>query len=90
MVLKSLENLLTKSTGESAYRNYNMSVPCKNTTWDDIWNEFVQRVIVLYVRCGLEEVRDKIMSRMAHAAMHLDDLMRWATELSLDTVVHLL
>ena len=41
MVLKSIENLLTKSTGEGAYRNYDMVVPWKNAAWDDIWSEFV-------------------------------------------------
>ena len=43
-----------------------------------------------YVRHGLEEVYDKPMSRMAHAATRLDGLMRWGTELSPDTMVHLL
>ena len=54
MVLKSLENLLTKSTGEGAYRNYDMVVPWKNAIWDDIWSDFVQQVIMPYVRHGLE------------------------------------
>jgi hypothetical protein len=36
------------------------------------------------------EVCDKPMSRMAHAAVRLDGLMRWGTELSLDAMVHLL
>ena len=76
MVLKSLENLLTKSIDNGAYRNYDMVVPWKNTAWDDIWSEFVQRVIVSYVRCRLEEVYDKPMSRMAHAMARLDGLMR--------------
>jgi hypothetical protein len=49
MVLKSLENLLTKSTSEGAYKDYDMVVPWKNTAWDDVWSEFVQRVIVPYV-----------------------------------------
>ena len=90
MVLKSLENLLSKSIGEGAYRNYDMVVPWKNATWDDVWSEFVQWVIVLYMRRRLEEVCDKPMSRMAHAAACLDGLMRSGTELSLDTMVHLL
>ena len=90
MVLKSLKNLLTKSTGEGAYRNYDMVVRWKNAGWDDIWSEFVQWVIVSYVRHGLEEVYDKPMSRMVHAAACLDGLMRWGTELSPDTMVHLL
>ena len=47
-------------------------------------------VIVPYVRHGLEEVYDKPMSRMALAVAHLDGLMRWGTELSPDTMVHLL
>ena len=54
MLLKSLENLLTMSTDEGAYINYDMVVPWKNATWDDIWSEFVQWVIVSYVRHGLE------------------------------------
>ena len=41
MVLKSLENILTMSTGDGAYRNYDMVVPWKNTAWDDVWSEFV-------------------------------------------------
>ena len=41
MVLKSLENLLTKSTDEGAYKNYDMVVPWKNAAWDDVWSEFV-------------------------------------------------
>ena len=69
MVLKSLENLLTKSTGEGAYKNYDMVVPWKNVVWDDVWSLFVQRVIVPYVRRGLGEVHDKPMSRMAHAVV---------------------
>ena len=90
MVLKSLENLLTKSTGEGAYKNYDMVVPWKNATWDDVWSAFVQFVIVPYVRRRLEEVHGKPMSRMALAVAHLDGLMRWGTELSPDTMVHLL
>ena len=90
MVLKSTKNLLTKSTSEGAYRNEDMVVPWKNAAWDDVWSKFVQRVIVLYVRHGLEEVHEKQMSRMAHAMAHLDCLMRWETELSPNTMVHLL
>ena len=41
MVLKSLENLLTKSTGEGTYRNYDTVVPRKNAAWNDVWSEFV-------------------------------------------------
>ena len=41
IMLKSLENLLTKSIGEGAYKNYDMVVPWKNATWDDVWSEFV-------------------------------------------------
>ena len=85
MVLKSLENHL-----EGAYRNYDMVVPWKNAIWDDIWSDFVQQVIMPYVRRELEEVRDKPMSIMAHPAARLDDLMTWGTELSPDTMVHLL
>jgi hypothetical protein len=90
MVLKSLENLLTKSTGAGAYKNYDMVVPWKNAAWDDVWSEFVQRVIMPYVRSGLLELHGMPMSRMAHAATRLDSLMRWSTELSPDTMVHLL
>ena len=90
MVLKSLENLLTKSTNEGAYKNYDMVVPWKNAASDDVQSEFVQRVIVSYMMRGLGEVHDKPMSRMAHAATRLDGLMRWGTELSPDTMVHLL
>ena len=88
MVLKSLENLLTKSTGEGAYKNYDMVVPWKNAAWDDIWGEFVQWIIVPYVRRELEEVCDKPMSRMVHVVACLDSLMRLSTELSPDTMVH--
>ena len=90
MVLKSFENLLTMSTSEGFYRNYNMVVPWKNAAWDDIWSKFGKRVIMMYVRCGLEEVCDMPMSRMMHAVAHLDGLMRWGTELSPNTMVHLL
>ena len=41
MVLKSLENLLTKSTDEGTYRNYDTVVPRKNAAWNDVWSEFV-------------------------------------------------
>jgi hypothetical protein len=41
VVLKSLENLLTKSIGEGAYKNYDMVVPWKNAAWDDVWSKFV-------------------------------------------------
>ena len=41
MVLKSLKNLLTKSTGEGTYRNYDLMVPWKNAAWDDVWSKFV-------------------------------------------------
>ena len=36
MVLKSLKNLLTKSTDEGAYKNYDMVVPWKNAAWSDV------------------------------------------------------
>ena len=67
-----------------------MVVPWKNATWDDVWSKFVQWVIMSYMTRGLGEVHYKLMSRMAHAATRLDGLMRWGTELSLDTMVHLL
>jgi hypothetical protein len=76
MLLKSLENLLSKCTGEGAYKNYDMVVPSKNTAWSDVWSEFAERVIVLYVKRGLGEVRDKPSARMAHAVTCLDGPMR--------------
>jgi len=66
-----------------------MVVPWKNAAWDDVWSEFVKWVIMPYVWRGLEEVRDKPMLTMAHVAACLDGLMRWGTELSPDTMVHL-
>ena len=53
-----------------------MVVPWKNAAWDDVWSEFVQWVIMTYVRRGLEEVRDKPMLRMVHVVACLDGLMR--------------
>ena len=90
MVLKSLKSPLTKSTSECAYKNYDMVVPWKNAAWDNVWREFVQRVIMSYMMHGLGEVHDKWNARTALVAARLDGLIRWGSKLSPDTMVHLL
>ena len=50
----------------------------------------VQRVIMSYMRRGLEEVHDKLMSRMVHVEACLEGLMSWGTKLSPNTMVNLL
>jgi len=51
--------------------------------WPDVWNGFVDGVIIPYLKRGLGNVRNKPPpGGMAAMDVWVDHLMRWASEIS--------
>ena len=82
-VLTAVQKFLLKCTGENVHKNYDTVVPWKQAAWPDVWNEFVDGVIIPYLKRGLGNVRNKPPLRgMAAADARVDHLMRWASDIS--------
>ena len=58
-VLTVVQKLLLKYTGENAHKNYDIVLPWKRVAWPDIWNGFVDGVIIPYLKRGLGNVCNK-------------------------------
>jgi len=70
-------------TGENAHKNYDIVLPWKQAAWPDIWNGFVDGVIIPYLKCGPRMVRNKLpLGGIAATDARVDHLMRWASEIS--------
>ena len=86
-----VQKFLLKCTSENAHKNYGIVLPWKQAAWPNIWNGFVDGVIIPYQKRGLGNVRNKPPPR-GMAAMHVrvDHLMRWASEISPQKMLDLL
>jgi hypothetical protein len=58
-VLTMVQKFLLKCTGENTHKNYNIVVPRKQAAWPGIWNEFLDGVIIPYLKRGLGNVRNR-------------------------------
>ena len=80
-----------KCTGENTHKNYDIVLPWKQAAWPDVWNEFVDGVIIPYLKRRLGNVRNKPpLGGMAATDARVDDLMRWASEISPQKMLDLL
>ena len=70
-------------TGENAHKNYDIVLPWKQAAWPNIWNGFVDGVIIPYLKCRLGNVYNKPPSGgLAATDVWVDPLMRWVSEIS--------
>jgi len=58
-VLTVVQKFLLKCTGENTYKNYDIVLPWKQAAWLDIWNGFIDGVIIPYLKHGLGNVCNK-------------------------------
>ena len=81
-VLTAVQKFLLKCTGENTHKNYDIVLPWKQAAWPNVWNGFVDGVIIRYLKHGLGNVCNKPLSggRVATDAW-VDHLMRWASEI---------
>ena len=80
-----------KCTGENTYKKYDIVLPWKQAAWPDVWNVFVDGVVIPYLKRGLGNVRNKPPPRgMAATNMQVNHLMRWASEISPQKMLDLL
>ena len=81
-VLTTVQKFLLKCTGENVHKNYDIVLPWKQAAWPDVWNEFVDSVIIPYLKRRLGNVRNKLpLGGMAATDAWVDHLMRWASEI---------
>ena len=80
-----------KCTGKNAHQNYDIVLPWKQAAWPNDWNEFVDGVIMPYLKHGLGNVRNKPPpGGMASTNVWVDHMMRWASEISPQKMLDLL
>ena len=81
-VLTAVQKFLLKCTGENAHKNYDILLPWNQVAWPNVWNRFVDGVIIPYLKCGLGNVRNKPLPRgMVASNTRVDHLMRWASKI---------
>ena len=81
-VLTVVQKFLLKCTGENTHKNYDIVLPWKQAAWPDVWNGFVDRVIIPYLKRGLRNVRNKPpQGGMVATDARVDHLMRWVSEI---------
>ena len=86
-----VQKFLLKCIGENAHKNYDIVLPWKQAAWPNVWSGFVDGVIVPYLKHGLGNVRNKPpLGGMAATDARVDDLMRWASEISPQKMLDLL
>ena len=82
-VLTMVQKFLSKCTGENTHKNYDIVLPWKQAAWLDLWNEFVDGVIIPYLKRGLGNVHNKPPpGGMVAMDTQVDHLLRWASEIS--------
>ena len=82
-VLTVAQKFMLKCTSENAHKNYDIVLSWKQAAWLDVWNEFVNGVIIPYLKHGLGNVCNKTsLGGMAAMDVWVDHLMRWASEIS--------
>ena len=65
------------------HKNYDIVLPWKQAAWPDVWNGFVDGVIIPYLKCGPGMVYNKApLGGIAAIDAWVDHLMRWASEIS--------
>ena len=90
-VLTTVQKFLFKCTGENAHKNYDIVLPWKQVTWPNIWNGFVDGVIIHHLKRGLGNVHNKPPpGGMASTNVWVDHMMRWASEISPQKMLDLL
>ena len=90
-VLTMVQKLLLKCTSENAHKSYDILLPWKEAAWPDVWNGFVDGVIIPYLMCGHGNVHNKPPPRgMATTDTWVDHLMRWASKISPQKMLDLL
>jgi hypothetical protein len=73
---------LLKCTGKNTHKNYDIVLPWKQVAWPDVWNGFVDGVIIPYLKCGLGIVRNKLpLGGMVAMDVWVDHLMWWASKI---------
>ena len=81
-VLTMVQKFLLKSTVENMHKNYDIVLPWKQGAWPNIWNGFVDGVIIPYLKHGHGNVRNKLaLGGMAATDAWVDHLMRWASKI---------
>ena len=81
-VLITVQKFLLKCTSENAHKNYDIVLPWKQVAWLDVWNGFVDGVIIAYLKHGLGNVCNKPPpGGMAATDAWVDHLSRWASEI---------
>ena len=82
-VLTAVQKFLLKCTGENAQKIYDIVLSWKQAAWPGNWNEFVDGVIMPYLKHELGNVRNKpLLGGMTATDMRVDQRMRWASEMS--------
>ena len=82
-VLTMVQKFLLKCIGENAYKNYDIMLAWKQAAWPDVWNGFVDGVIIPYLKHGLGNVCNKPSpGGMAATNAWVGHLMRWASKIS--------
>jgi hypothetical protein len=90
-VLTTIQKFLLKCTGENTHKNYNIVVPRKQAAWPSIWNEFLDGVIIPYLKRGLGNVHNRPPpGGMVAVDARVNHLMRWAFEISPPKMLDLL
>ena len=90
-VLTVVQKLLLKCTSENAHKSYDILLPWKEAAWPDVWNGFVDGVIIPYLKRELGNVYNKPSpGGMAAMDTRVDHLMRWASKISPQKMLDLL
>ena len=64
------------------HKNYDIVLPWKPAAWPNVWNKFVDGVIIAYLKHGLGNVRNKPPSgAMGATDARVDHLMRWESKI---------
>ena len=80
-----------KCTSENVHKSDDIVLPWKQAAWPDVWNEFVDGVIIPYLKRRLGNVRNKPpLEGMAATDTRVDHLMRWASKISPQKMLDLL
>ena len=81
-VLTAVQKFQLKCTGENVHTNYDIVLPWKQAAWPNIWNGFVDGVIIPYLKRGLRNIHNKPPSGgMAAIDVRVGHLMRWVSEI---------
>ena len=82
-VLTVVQKVMLKCTSKNTHKNYDIVLPWKQATWPDVWNGFVDGVIIRYLKHGLGNVCNKTsMGGMVATDTWVDHLVRWASKIS--------